>query len=82
MRYAISQGYNKSATGSALHLSRRDALHPICPALERCPHLVGVFGALINASNTTAMATIVIQDRFCVMWLDPKFTKVGCAGAT
>src|SRR5262249_20912204 len=35
MRYAISQGYNKGATGSALHLSRRDALHPICPAARR-----------------------------------------------
>jgi hypothetical protein len=41
----------------------------ICPTLECGTHFVGVFGALVNASNATAMSAVMVQDRFNVVGL-------------
>ena len=43
------------------------------PALERIPHVVGVFGALVNASHATAMARVVVENGLDVVGLDAEF---------
>src|SRR5262249_41307419 len=81
MRYAISQGYNKGATGSALHLSRRDALHPICPALERGAHVSFITCAVIDTSNAALVAGHMIKHCLDDVGLHAKFGHAGGASA-
>jgi hypothetical protein len=49
----------------------------IRPTLERAPHFVGVFGAIINSRDRSFVSRLVIKDRFYVVGLDAKLSHVG-----
>jgi hypothetical protein len=54
-----------------------DLVEMIRPTLERAPHFVGVFGAIVNASYTTFMPALVIEHCLDYVWLHTNLGHVG-----